>query len=178
MGFLVALEPTTYTEERVVLVAERAGVVVGFLSAVPVYARRRLFVEHLVRGPQAPNGTTELLVDAAMREAAARHDDGVTLGLAPLAGDVSGPLRFARAVSKPLYDFRGLHAFKAKLRPAAWEPVYLVAPRSRWLALYDGLTAFARGDLLGFAAATVARRRGLVLALIVIATALIARWWW
>lgn len=180
MGFLVALEPTAYEAERVVLVAEQAGTIVGFLSAVPVYARRRLFVEHLVRGPTAPNGTTELLVDAAMTEAAARRDDGVTLGLAPLAGDVPGPLRLARAVSRPFYDFRGLRAFKAKLRPTAWEPVYLVSPRSRWLALYDGLAAFARGDLLGFAAATVARRRGLRLALTVVAAALMATccWWW
>ncbi len=56
-----------------------------------------------------------------------------------------------------------------------------VSFRSRWLALYDGLAAFARGDLLGLAAATVARRRGLMLALILVAAALMATccWcWW
>jgi phosphatidylglycerol lysyltransferase len=158
MGFLVQLEPLTFVEERVVVVAERAGAVVGYLSAVPVYVRRRLFVEDLVRARDAPNGTAELLVDAAMRAAAGRGDEAVTLGLAPLAGEVGPVLRIARRLSTPLYDFRGLHAFKAKLRPERWEPVYLCAPASRWRALRDGLTAFARGSLVRFGLETLARR--------------------
>jgi lysylphosphatidylglycerol synthetase-like protein (DUF2156 family) len=158
MGFLVQLEPLTFAEERVLIVAEHAGAVVGFLSAVPVYARGRLFIEDVLRAGHAPNGTTELLIDAAMRAAAGRGDQTVTMGLAPLAGGVAAPLRFARALSRPLYDFRGLHAFKAKLRPAGWEPVYLASPSSRWLAMHDGLTAFARGSLVGFGLRTAAHR--------------------
>lgn len=160
MGFLVQLEPLTFPEERVVLVAERDGELVAFLSAVPVYARRRLFVEDLVRGRRAPNGTVELLIDAAMRAAVARGDEFVTLGLAPLAGAVPRPLRLARAVSTPLYDFRGLRAFKAKLSPSRWEGVYLVAPGSPWLALHDALRAFAGGSLLRFGVRTLAQRIG------------------
>ncbi len=160
MGFLVQLEPLTYPAERVMIVAERAGAVVGFLSAIPVYARRRLFVEDVLRGRAAPNGTSELLIDAAMRAA---HDrDGVTLGLAPLAGDLPAPLRLARALSTPLYDFRGLAAFKHKLRPDRWEPIYLAAPRRAWWALGDGLTAFARGSLLRFGLQTLHRRPALL----------------
>ena len=158
MGFLVRLEPLTFAEERVVVVAERAGELVGFLSAVPIYARRRLFVEDLVRAPGAPNGTTELLIDAAMQAAVARGDETVTLGLAPLAGAVPRVLRLARAVSRPLYDFRGLRAFKAKLRPHEWEAVYLSAPGSPWLALRDALQAFAGGSLVRFGVRTLARR--------------------
>jgi len=158
MGFLVKLEPLGFARERVLVVAERAGAVVGFLSAVPVYGRRRLFVEDVLRATDAPNGTPELLVDAAMRAAVARGDEAVTLGLAPLAGKVAPPLRLARALSAPLYDFRGLHAFKDKLRPASWEPVYLCAPSLRWLALRDGLTAFARGSVVRFGLRTLARR--------------------
>lgn len=160
MGFLVQLEPLTFAEERVVLVAECRGEIVAFLSAVPVYARRRLFVEDLIRGRRAPNGTTELLIDAAMRAAVARGDETVTLGLAPLAGAVPRPLRLARAVSRPLYDFRGLRAFKAKLSPARWEGVYLVSPGSPWLALHDALRAFAGGSLLRFGVRTLAQRIG------------------
>lgn len=171
MGFLVQLEPLRCAEERVVVVAEQGGELVGFVSAVPVYARRRLFVEDVVRAAGAPNGTAELMIDHAMRVAAARGDDAVTLGLAPLAGEVAAPLRLARALSTPLYDFRGLHAFKAKLRPDRWEPVFLCAPASPWLALRDGLTAFARGSLVGFGARTLARRPGL-LALAALALAL------
>jgi len=167
MGFLVQLELLTFASERVLLVAERDGEVAGFLSAVPVYARRRLFIEDVLRAPGAPNGTTELLIDAAMRAAVERGDETVTLGLAPLAGAVAPPLRFARAVSTPLYDFRGLHAFKAKLRPTGWEPVYLAAPARPYVALGDGLTAFAGGSLVRFGLRTLAQRPGLAVAVLV-----------
>jgi phosphatidylglycerol lysyltransferase len=172
MGFLVQLEPLGFVEERVVVIAERGDKVVGFLSAVPIYARRRLFVEDLVRAPHAPNGTIELLIDAAMRTAAARGDDAVTLGLAPLSGRVAPLLRLARAISAPLYDFRGLHAFKAKLRPTHWEPVYLCADHP-WLALRDGLTAFARGSLVKFGLHTLVRRPKLAAAAFLLTTAMI-----
>lgn len=174
MGFLVQLEPLRAAHERVLIVAEQTTAsgteLVGFLSAVPVYARRRLFVEDLCRERRAPNGTVELMIDAAMRAAAARGDDGVTLGLAPLAGAVPPVLRLARTLTSPLYDFRGIHAFKAKLRPEHWEPVYLCARRP-WLALHDGLAAFARGDLVGFGVATLAHRPRVALALGVLAAA-------
>ncbi len=178
MGFLVALEPLAFGAARVILVAEQHGVLVGVMSAVPVYARQRLSIEHLIRARAAPNGTTELLVDATMRIAAARGAAGVTLGLAPLAGMVTAPLRFARAISRPLYDFRGLRAFKNKLRPSTWEAVYLLAPRSRWVGLLDGLRAFARGDLVGFAGATIERRREFRFAVLALVLVLIVAALW
>lgn len=165
MGFLVQLEPLRAESERVLIVAEQGGELIGFLSAAPIYARRRLFVEDVCRAGRAPNGTTELLIDAAMSEAGARGDHAVTLGLAPLAGGVPPLLKLARTLSSPLYDFRGLHAFKSKLRPERWEPVYLCGDRP-WLALHDGLSAFARGDFVGFGVATLARRPRVAVALL------------
>lgn len=163
MGFLVQLEPLAFAEERVLFTAEQDGKLVGFLSAIPVFARRRWFVEDLLRARAAPNGTAEMLVDAAMRAPEVAACESVTLGLAPLAGRVPAPLRVARAVSSPLYDFRGLHAFKRKLRPHGWEPVYLCSPGryagGRWLALGDALAAFARGSLLRFALRTLFRKQ-------------------
>ena len=174
MRFLVQLEPLTYPHERVLVVAECDGEIVGFLSAVPVFARRRLFVEDLLRAANAPNGTMEVLIDAAMQAAVERGDEALTLGLAPLAGRVAPLLRLARRFSAPLYDFRGLHAFKSKLRPHTWEPVYLCAPRgsSRHVALLDGLAAFAGGSLVRFGARTLARRRALLVAVLLAAGAL------
>src|SRR5207244_1291386 len=64
MGFLVELAPLANVASRIVIVAQRAGELVGFASAIPVPARDRLFVEHFVRAPDAPNGTIELLIDA------------------------------------------------------------------------------------------------------------------
>jgi phosphatidylglycerol lysyltransferase len=152
MGFLVAVEPFAFAAERRTWVAEVGGHVVGFLAAVPVYARGGWLLEDLLRDPEAPNGTAELLVDAAMR---AFDDEGaryVTLGLAPLSGPLEGWLRTARDLTGALYDFRGLRAFKAKLRPARWEPIYLAhgddVPGPR--AIVDTLTAFAHGSLARF----------------------------
>jgi phosphatidylglycerol lysyltransferase len=155
MQFLVQLEPLAYGDERLMFVAEHAGSPVGLASAVPVYARGRMFLEDLVRSPSAPNGTSELLVDAVMR--AAPHE--VTLGLAPLAGEVARWLRLARWVGGALYDFQGLRAFKAKLRPHAWEPVYLCARYPRVIALRDSLRAFAGGGFVGFAKRSMFRSR-------------------
>lgn len=164
MGFLVALEPHVFSEEHVYLVAEHDRRVVGFLSAVPIYARSGWLIEDLLRDREAPNGTVELLVDRAMRFFAERTNGPVTLGLAPLAGDVSKRLRVVRTVAQPLFDFRGLHAFKSKLRPSYWEDVHVAAApsHSAWVALFDGLVAFAHGDILSFGIDTLKRSRGLL----------------
>ncbi|AUX25202.1 hypothetical protein SOCEGT47_057460 [Sorangium cellulosum] len=168
MGFLVQLEPFSFPRERRYFVAEAGGAVVGFLSAVPVYARRGLFLEDLLRDPAAPNGTAELLVDQAMRTAAAEGCAYVTLGLAPLAGPVASGLRAARRLGARLYDFRGLYAFKAKLRPGRWEPIDLAVPPGGHglLAIHDVLAAFARGGLLRFGVATLLRGPAVVFELL------------
>lgn len=157
MGFLVAVEPFHHPAEHRYLVAERAGRVVAFLSAVPIYARRAWLVEDLFRAPDAPNGTTETLLHALLTAVA--PDERVTLGLTPLSGPVAWPLRLARWVSRPLFDFAGLRAFRERMRAHAWERVWLLYPRGQpaWLTLVDSLRAFARGSLVRFAATSFAR---------------------
>jgi phosphatidylglycerol lysyltransferase len=159
MGFLVQVHAYEHLEERRCFVAERDGRVVGFLAAVPVYARRGWLFEDLLRDPAAPNGTAELLVEAAMRAAAAEDSRYVTLGLVPLAGPLPAWLRLARRSGLGLYDFEGLRAFKAKLRPEAWSSSYLTFPRAQGelRTVRDVLTAFARGGLLRFGLATLLR---------------------
>jgi phosphatidylglycerol lysyltransferase len=157
MGFLVDVQPFAFARERRYVVAERDGSVVAFLAAVPVYARSGWLLEDLLRDPSAPNGTAELVVDFAMRTLAAEGCLYVTLGLAPLAGPVSGWLRLARAWSRALYDFEGVRAFKAKLRPRGWEPIYLAfsGESSGNAALRDALAAFARGSFARFGLETM-----------------------
>ncbi|MGO9837921.1 MAG: phosphatidylglycerol lysyltransferase domain-containing protein [Polyangiaceae bacterium] len=158
MGFLVDVQPFAFPEERRCFVAERDGRVVAFLAAVPVYVRNGWFFEDLLRDPSAPNGTSELVVDFAMRAFARQGSPYVTLGLAPLAG-ASGWLRVVRELSRALYDFEGVHAFKAKLRPHRWEPIYLAYPHgaSANQALFDALAAFARGNFARYGAETLLR---------------------
>jgi phosphatidylglycerol lysyltransferase len=164
MGFLVQVHAFTYLEERRFFVATLGGAPVAFLSLVPVYARGGWFAEDLVRAPEAPNGTAELLIDAAMTATAGGGSRYVTLGLAPLAGPVSPWLRAARRAGLGLYDFHGVHAFKAKLKPDAWVSIFVsYPPRQRALAVVrDALAAFARGGLLRFGVETLMRGPTLV----------------
>lgn len=126
---------------------------------IPIYARRGWFFEDFVRDPAAPNGTIELLVDAGMRAAQSSQIELVTLGLAPLAGAVSPWLRIARKLGRALYDFDGLRAFKAKLKPKTWDPIFLAHPPEQHAvtATIDTLTAFSRGGLLRFGLETLLR---------------------
>jgi phosphatidylglycerol lysyltransferase len=122
-----------------------------------------------------------------MRAALASKIEVVTLGLAPLAGDVSRWLRAARKISRALYDFDGLRAFKAKLKPRSWDPIFLSYPKGQntVIAIVDTLTAFSRGGLLRFGVETllrgptiVVRALAILLAVwtIVIALPTSARW--
>ncbi len=157
MSFLVHVQPFTFAAERRAFVAELGDTVVGFLSAVPVYARNGWFVEDFIRDPTAPNGTTELLIDAVMTQAALENSTWVTLGLAPLAGPVPAWMRRIGNLGRPLYDFAGLHAFKKKLAPTAWEPVLVSHPPdvSTFTAVLDSLRAFAGRNLMSFAIRTL-----------------------
>ena len=169
MGFLVDVQPFTFADERQYFVAEHASAIVGFLAVVPVYARNGWFLEDLLRAPDAPNGTSEALVDAALRRAAELGSSYATLGLAPMAG-TSGWLRGVSRWSRALYDFTGVHAFKAKLRPSTWEPIYLSYPEASGpnRALYDSLAAFARGSFARFGVQTLLRGPAIVVRLLAV----------
>ncbi len=157
LGFLAAVEPFHEPAAHRYFVAERGGRVVGFLSAVPMRRRRGWLVEDVFRDRDAPSGTTETLLHALMSEV--KGYECVTLGLTPLGGPVAWPFRAARWFSRPLYDFAGLRAFRARMHPHDWEPVFLVHPRRGPALVYvvDVLRAFARGSLVGFAARSFAR---------------------
>lgn len=149
LHFLVEPETLARLECRRVLVAERAGTPVAFLVASPVPARHGWLIEQIVRGRRAPNGTAELLIDAAMRTLAADGARYVTLGLAPLSRHgcadnraaplwLRGTLRWVRAHGRRFYNFEGLDRFKAKFQPHAWEDIVAIAdaprfpPRALW----------------------------------------------
>ena len=159
MEFLVRVELFTFTEDRRCFVAELGGRIVGVAGVVPVPLRQGWFIEDLVRDPAAPNGTSELLIDGVVRWAGAGGAKWLTLGLAPLAGDVSPLLRAARGSGGVLYDFEGLRSYKAKLAPELWLPIFLSYPaaQSAWRSLLDALVAFTTRGLWHFAWRTLTR---------------------
>jgi phosphatidylglycerol lysyltransferase len=171
LKFMVLVHPFSFPDERRYVIAERAGELVGLAVAVPVYARQGWFVEDLLRDPHAPNGTAELLVDAMLRAFAAEGVRYATLGLSPLTGDdVSPLLAFTRDTTARLYNFGGVRAFKEKLQPQAWQPVYLAYARHELgpRALRDVLAAFAPGGLVRFGLNTLIHQRTLATGLLAI----------
>ena len=159
MAFLVQVDLFGHSRHRRCFVAEVEGRLVGFADVIPVPAREGWFIEHLMRDEDAPNGAGELLVDAVMRWTAEHDAKWVTLGLAPLAGEVSGPLKIARAISALLYNFDGVRVYKAKLRPSEWTPIYLAHPptQSAMVSVVDALAAFTRGGFVRFGLRTLLR---------------------
>jgi len=153
------VEPDTLGRlfDRRVFVGEREGQVVGFIVLSPVPTRNGWLFEQFPHVPGAPNGTVELMIDTAMRALAADGFDYATLGLSPLSvrarvEPFDNPLwlklvlAWLRKHAQRFYNFDGLDAFKSKLRPTRWEPVFAVSneknisPRT----LYAILSAFSR----------------------------------
>jgi phosphatidylglycerol lysyltransferase len=170
------------TGDRVVFVAKRMGTTVAFLIASPVAAKGGYLVELLARSPAAPNGTSELLIDAAMQRFAQEGRQYVTLGLVALAQAANDQIRrnplwlrslmqFARLHANRFYNFRGLEQFRVKLDPGRWEPVFAISNErsfsvatlynmgaafsgiSPWLAIGIGLAKAVREEAKGVTSA-------------------------
>lgn len=178
LHFMTEPELLDHVEDRRIFVAERdvgeGTQVVGFLVAAPIPARDGWLVEQWPRARAAPNGTTHLLVDAAMRDVAAAGAGYVSLGLAPLSLHGSSTehvpppwmrwlLAWMRAHARRFYNFGGLEAFKASLQPMAWEPAFAIAPGDRFtpsvLRAIAGVFAGGSPELLVARAVTTAAAR-------------------
>ena len=161
--------------DRVILQARWRGAPVGFLVASPIQNRNGYLIELVARSSAAPNGTSELLIDSAMRGFADRGCEHVTLGLVALAHAADAVIRknpvwlralmyFARAHANRLYNFRGLEHFRAKMAPSRWEMIYAISSEPRftarilyamgsafsgtppWAAVASGMRKFASGE--------------------------------
>lgn len=157
LRFLV--EPNTLSrlfDRRVFVATRSSGEVVGFIVLSPVATRNGWLFEQFPHRPGAPNGTVELMIDTAMRTLAEGGYDYVTLGLSPLSKRAEiklfdNPLwlrvllAWMRKHAQRFYNFDGLDAFKAKLQPERWEPVFAVSnePRISFKTLYAIASAFS-----------------------------------
>ena len=138
-GWLFAVDVFQHKERKKYFTARDAtGRLVGFLAASPIPARNGWYLEDVLRRPESPNGTTDLLVvevlDFLRRDGAKL----ATLGTAPMAAgggiDPDVPNSFllskvARIVAgcfSLFYNFEGVRRFKAKFAPSWWESEYLL----------------------------------------------------
>jgi len=163
MGFMVTLELFQHKERRRYFVVESNGVVHGFAVCVPIYGRNGWLLEDMMILPDSPPGCSESLVDAAMHRLGDEQAEIVSLGMVALAGLDSEPtfgkhplltgfLRLCSRTMGWLYNFEGLYRFRNKMKPSAWERVYVVSSKAvNFWTIRAILMAFAQGWIPRFA---------------------------
>lgn len=158
------IEPMTLERlyDRRIFVAERQDEIVGFVVASPVPRRQGWLIEQIIRGRGAVNGTSELMIDTAIRTLATDGSEFVTLGLSPLSRRALAEwqpnplwlrvvLGWVRAHGRRFYNFDGLDAFKSKFQPERWEPIFAIANEAHFspLTLYAVAAAFTQSSPFG-----------------------------
>lgn len=142
LHFLVEPDTLAHLSDRRVFVATCGGEVIGFVLLSPVPTRNGWLFEQFVHRPGSPNGTVELMIDAAMSALATSGCEYATLGLSPLSTRAEvepfkNPfwlrviLSWMRAHGRRFYNFEGIDAFKAKFQPENWEPVFAISNEAR-----------------------------------------------
>jgi phosphatidylglycerol lysyltransferase len=141
LHFMVESNTLDRLQHRRIFVAICRDEAVGFIVLSPVAKRKGWLFEQFPHRPGAPNGTVELMIDAAMKALAEDRCEYATLGLSPLSkradvGPFDNPfwlrvvLARLRKHGQRFYNFDGLDHFKAKLCPDRWEPVFAVSNES------------------------------------------------
>jgi phosphatidylglycerol lysyltransferase len=136
-GWLLALDPFLRAERKKLFTAREANDrLVGLLAASPIPARDGWYLEDVLRAPDAPQGTADLLVFEALQRLKADGATMATLGTAPLAreGDddisthdhpvIERALVLASKRLSAFYNFEGLRRFKSKFVASRWESEY------------------------------------------------------
>ena len=136
-GWLLALDPFLNAERKQMFAARDADDrLVGLLAASPVPARDGWYLEDVLRAPDAPPGTADLLVFAALQQLKAEGAAMATLGTAPLATAgvdelsthdhpvIERALSLASQRLSAYYNFEGVRRFKTKFVASHWENEY------------------------------------------------------
>ena len=138
-GWLFSVDLFQHSERKKYFTARDAtGRLVGFLAASPIPARQGWYLEDILRLPQAPNGTADLLVVEALKSLKRDGAKLATLGTAPMAMEgtfdslikcsprLSQVTRLVATVFTIFYNFDGVRRFKAKFAPSWWESEYVL----------------------------------------------------
>jgi phosphatidylglycerol lysyltransferase len=120
---------------RVMAVHDPNDQIVAFVNLVPEYQAHEATIDLMRRRRQTENGVMDFLFVALFEWAQHQGYASFNLGLSALAGVGEQPddpaveraLNFIYAHVNQLYNFKGLHTFKAKFDPH-WSPRYLIFP--------------------------------------------------
>lgn len=136
-GWLLALDPFMNADRKKVFAARDAdGRLVGLLAASPIPARDGWYLEDVLRAPDAPQGTADLLVFETLQQLKAAGATMATLGTAPLATEgldqlsthdhpvIERALSLASKRLSAFYNFEGVRRFKSKFVASSWENEY------------------------------------------------------
>ena len=172
-GWLFVLDPFLHGElKRFFAARDEKGRLVGFLSASPMPTREGWYLEDVLRAPDAPAGTADLLVVEALKTLAAEGAKLATLGTSPLAkegeqavatGDYQLTERMIHKTAARLerfYNFGGLRRFKAKFVPSWWESEYVLVSRGKMVpprVAYAILRAIVPGGVAQLITRQIAR---------------------
>ena len=142
-GWLFAVDLFRHSERKRYFAArDQDGKLVGFLAASPIPARQGWYLEDVLRLPNAPNGTTDLLIVEALKSLKRDGAKLATLGTAPMAMEgssaslvhcsrrLSQMTRLLASLSSIFYNFDGVRHFKAKFAPSWWESEYVLVPQN------------------------------------------------
>lgn len=172
-GWLLALDPFRHAAHKKFYTArDPEGRLVGLLAASPIPARDGWYLEDVLRQPDAPAGTADLLVVEALKRLREEGAGLATLGTAPLATEGANDIathghaqaRRALRVVAPrfgaFYNFAGVRRFKAKFAPSHWESEYVLVPRGATIptrVAYAFVRAIVPGGIVQLLARQVAR---------------------
>ncbi len=120
-----------------IFIAFRNDSPAAYLVLTPIPGRSGWLAEQIIRGNKAPNGAGMALLAAVSHKLAQEGSNFLTLGLTPLSKHgqteefepawIRAVLSWARSHGKRFYNFQGLEAFRERLQPASWEPIYAVS---------------------------------------------------
>ncbi len=134
-SFLLKLTPFENFEDKIFFVAELGDKIVGYISAVPIYARKGYYFEDIIRSKDAPLGTNQLLIYSIilfMKEQGYAIASLWTSPLWNIEENSNTDYRKTQKILKLLYNrvnsfynFKWLYHFKKSLCPSFWEEKYI-----------------------------------------------------
>jgi phosphatidylglycerol lysyltransferase len=135
----------------VMTVRSAEGAILAFANIVSEYQLKEATIDLMRHRSATPPGTMDFLFVALLEWARAEGYDTFNLGLSGLSGvgEKPGDPALEKGMHQiyehvsAFYNFKGLHAFKAKFNPR-WSPRYLIYPGSAALPVI--LAGMARAD--------------------------------